>query len=69
MRLDDEEILDGFLSRMDEIVRDLDEAMAEAKRRAEEIHFNMGSLVVDLCQCIKVWKERHSQWYVETSCL
>ena len=41
MRLDNEEILDGFLSRMDEIVRDLDEAMAEAKRRVEEICVNM----------------------------
>ena len=41
MRLDNEEILDGFLSRMDEIVSNLDEAMAEAKRRAEEIWINM----------------------------
>ena len=66
MRLDDEEILDGFLSRMDEIVRDSDEAVAEAKRRAE-IRTNTQSLVADLHQCIKVWKERHSQWDVETS--
>ena len=40
MRLDDKEILDGFLSRMDEIVRDSDEAAAEAKRRVEEICVN-----------------------------
>ena len=64
-----EEILDGFLSRMDEIVRDLDKAAAEAKRRAEEICINTrSSVVVDLCQCIKAWKERHSQQDLETSC-
>ena len=48
-RSDDEEILDGFLSRMDEIVRDLDKAMAEVKRRVEEIHVNTQNSVVDLC--------------------
>ena len=40
MRSDDKEILDGFLSRMDEIERDLDKAVAEAKRRADEVHVN-----------------------------
>ena len=39
-RLDNEEILDGLLSRMDEIVKDSDEAMAEVTIRAEEIHVN-----------------------------
>ena len=41
MILEDKEILDGFLSRMDEIVRDSDKAMAKAKRRVEEICSNM----------------------------
>ena len=40
-RSDDEEILDGLLSRMDEIVKDSDEAMAKVTRRAEEIRVNM----------------------------
>ena len=40
-RLDNEEILDGILSRMDEIVEHLDEAMTEVMRRAEEIHIDM----------------------------
>ena len=39
-RLDAEEILDGLLSRMDEIVRDSDEATAKVKRRVEEICIN-----------------------------
>ena len=41
MRLDDEEILDGFLSKMDEIERDSDEAATEAKRRADKVCANM----------------------------
>ena len=36
-RSDDEEFLDEFLSKMDEIEKDLDEAVAKAKRRAEEV--------------------------------
>ena len=39
-RLDDEEVLNGFMSRMDEIERDSDEAVAKAKRRAEEVCTN-----------------------------
>ena len=39
-RSDNEEILDRLLSRMDEIVKDSDEAMAEVKRRVEEICVN-----------------------------
>ena len=38
---DDEEILDGLLSRMDEIMRDLDETRAEVKKKVEEICVNM----------------------------
>ena len=41
MRLDNEEILDGLLSRMDEIMRDLDETRAEVKKKVEEICVNM----------------------------
>ena len=67
IRLDDDEILDGFLARMDEIERDSDSAAAEAKRRVVEICTNMRSSVADLHQHIKVWKERCSQWDVETS--
>ena len=66
-RPDDEETLDGFLSKMDEIERDLDEAVAEAKRRADEVHANTWSLIAELCQHVKVWKERCSQRDVETS--
>ena len=66
-RLDDKEILDGLLSRMDKIVRDLDETTAKVKRKVEEIHINMQNSVVDLCQHVKVWKERHSKRDVETS--
>ena len=40
MKLDDEKILDGFLSRMDEIERDSDEAVAKAKRRVDEVSAN-----------------------------
>ena len=36
-RSDDKEILDEFLSKMDEIEKDSDKAVAEAKRRAEEV--------------------------------
>ena len=44
---DNKEILDRLLPRMDEIVRDSDEAMAEVMRRVEEIHVNMRNSVVD----------------------
>ena len=37
-RSDDKGILNEFLSKMDEIEKDSDEAAAEAKRRAEEAH-------------------------------
>ena len=67
-RSDNEEILDGILSRMDEIVENLDEAMAEVMRRAEEICINMQNSIVDLCQHVKAWKERHSKQDAETSC-
>ena len=68
MRLDDDkEILDRLLSRMDEVVRDLDKAMAKVKRRVEEICINTQNSVVDLCQPVKAWKERCSQWDVKTS--
>ena len=66
-RPDDEETLDGFLSKMDEIERDLDEAVAEAKRRADEVCANTQSLLAELRQHVKAWKERHSQRDVETS--
>ena len=39
-RSDDEETLDGFLFKMDEIEKDSDEAAAKAKRRADEAHAN-----------------------------
>ena len=67
MRSDNEEILDGFLSKMDEIERDSDEAATEAKRRADEVCTNMQSSLADLCQRVKAWKEMHSQRDVETS--
>ena len=68
MRLDDDkEILDRLLSRMDEVVRDLDKAMAKVKRRVEEICINTQNSVVDLCQRVKAWKERCSKQDVETS--
>ena len=40
-RLDDKEFLDGFLSRMDEIERDSDEAVTKARRRVDEVCANM----------------------------
>ena len=39
-RSDDKEILDRFLSKMDEIEKDSDKAAAEAKRRVDEAHAN-----------------------------
>ena len=39
-RSDDKDILDRFLSKMAEIEKDLDEAVTEAKRRADEVHAN-----------------------------
>ena len=66
-RSDNKEILDGILSRMDEIVENLDEAMAKVMRRAEEICITTQNSVVDLCQHMKVWKERCRKWYAETS--
>ena len=66
-RSDNEDILDRFLSKMDEIEKDLDEAMTEAKRRADEVCANTQSLIAELHQHIKVWKERCSQRDVETS--
>ena len=67
-RSNDKEILDGFLSKMDKIERDLDEAAIKAKRRVDEVHANMQSSLADLHQCIKAWKERCSQRDVEASC-
>ena len=52
---------------MDEIEKDLDEAVTEAKRRADEVCENTWSLIAELCQCIKAWKQRCSQRDVETS--
>ena len=40
IRSDDKEILDGFLSKMDEIEKDLDKAVAEARRRVNAVHAN-----------------------------
>ena len=37
-RSDNKEILDEFLSKMDEIEKYLDKAVAKAKRRAGEVH-------------------------------
>ena len=56
-RSDDEEILDEFLSKMDEIEKDSDEAAAETKRRADEAHVTTWSSLAELCQCVKMWKE------------
>ena len=39
-RSDNEDILDGFLSKMDEIEKDSDEVVTEAKRRVDEVHAN-----------------------------
>ena len=39
-RSDNKDILDGFLSKMDETEKHLDEAVTEAKRRADEVHAN-----------------------------
>ena len=39
-RSHDEEILDGFLSKMDEIEKDSDEVAAKAKRRVDEVCAN-----------------------------
>ena len=58
MRLDDKEILDRFLSKMDELDRALDKAAAEAKRRADEIHANTWNSLAELCQSIHAWKDR-----------
>ena len=66
-RSDDKEILDQLLSRMDEIVENSDQATAKVMRRAEEICVNTWNSVVDLCQCMKAWKERCSKQYAETS--
>ena len=45
---------------MDEIVRDLDKATAEAKRIADEVHTNTRNSLAELPQSIHVWKDR--QW-------
>ena len=68
-RSDNKDILDGFLSKMDETEKHLDEAVTEAKRRADEVHANTWSSMAELHQCVKAWKDRHSQRDVETSCL
>ena len=52
---------------MDVIGKDLDEAVAEAKRRAEEVCTITQSSLTQLCQCIKAWKEGHSHRDVEAS--
>ena len=67
-RSDDEDILDGFLCKMDEIDKDSDEAVTKAKRRADEVHANTQSSIAELCQHVKAWNERHSKRDVETSC-
>ena len=52
---------------MDEIEKDSDEAAAKAKQRVDEVHATTGSSIEELCQCVKAWKEGHSQRDVETS--
>ena len=49
--------MDSLLSKMDEIEKDLDEAVAEAKRRVDEVHATTQSSIVELHQHVKVWKE------------
>ena len=49
MRSDDEEILD-ILSKIDKLVRNSDETMAEAIRRAEEGHIEMQTSIANLHQ-------------------
>ena len=67
-RLEDEEILDGILSRMDKIVEHSDEVTTEVIRRAEESRIDMQNSIADLCQHVKALKERHSKRDAETSC-
>ena len=52
---------------MDEIEKELDKAVTESKRRVDEVCANTQSLIAELCQHIKAWKERCSQSDVETS--
>ena len=52
---------------MDKIEKDSDEVVAEAKRKVDEACANTQSLIVELRQHIKAWKEGHSQRDVETS--
>ena len=52
---------------MDEIEKDLDKAVTKAQRRVDEVHANTQSSIAELHQCVKAWKERHSQRDVETS--
>ena len=37
------------MSKMDEIEKDSDKAVAEAKRRVDEAHANTQSLIAELC--------------------
>ena len=39
-RSDNEEVLDGFLSKMDETEKDSDKVVTEAMRRVDEVHAN-----------------------------
>ena len=66
-RLDDKEILDGILSRMDKVAKCLDKVMTEIIRRAEESHIDTWNSIADLCQHIKALRERHSKRGTETS--
>ena len=67
-RLDNEEIQDGILSRMNEAVKHLDEVTTEIIRRVEESRIETRNSIANLNQCVKVLKERHSKQGTETSC-
>ena len=66
-RSDDEEILDGILSGMNEVVKCSDKVMTKIIRRVEESCIEMRNSIANLHQCIKALRERHSKRGTEAS--
>ena len=66
-KLHDEEIWDELTSKVNRIVKCLDEMTAEAMRRAEEGCIEMQASIANLHQCIYALRKSHRKRGVETS--
>ena len=66
-RSDDKEILDGIISKMNEVVKHSDKIATEIIRRVEESCSEIWNSIANFHQHVKALRERCSKWGAETS--